>query len=103
MKILDAVYKSADKYSTPDNRYGYGIPNFRIAYQQLKHDENAALYGNDWLFATPTPFNSELAVKFVGRIDGPVTISLVNHAGKIVATKNFHLQNFSLQLFSPHG
>jgi serine protease AprX len=89
MKILEAVYKSADRYNTPDNRYGYGIPNFRIAYQLLKHNENIASYGNEWLFATPSPFNTELAVKFIGRIDGPVSISLVNHAGQIVATKDF--------------
>ncbi len=30
MKILDAVYKSADHYSTPDDCYGYGIPNFKL-------------------------------------------------------------------------
>lgn len=88
MKILDAVYKSADKYSSPDNRYGYGIPNFRVAYQSLKHNENNTLYGNEWLFATPTPFSSQLVIKFIGRIDGPVTITLVNAAGQVVATQN---------------
>lgn len=89
MKILNAVYKSSNKYNTPDNRYGYGIPNFRLAYQLLKHDENVALYGNDWLFATPNPFVSQIAVKFIGRLDGPVTISLLNAGGQVVATQNF--------------
>lgn len=89
MKILDAVYKSADKYNTPDNRYGYGIPNFRIAYQLLKHDDNIARYGSDWLFATPTPFTSQIDVKFIGQVNGPVTISLVNGGGQVVATQNF--------------
>jgi serine protease AprX len=89
MKILDAVYRSADKYNNPDNRYGYGIPNFRIAYQLLKHDENIALYGSDWLFATPNPFTSEVVVKFIGRIDGNVTISLLNAGGQVVASENF--------------
>ncbi|MDQ6813468.1 MAG: S8 family peptidase [Bacteroidota bacterium] len=89
MKILDAVYKSADKYNSPDNRYGYGLPNFRIAYQLLKHDENVALYGNEWLFATPRPFNSDLSIKFIGRTDGAVTISLVSPTGQTVAIHNF--------------
>jgi len=36
MNILDAVYKSADKYTVPDNRFGYGIPNMRKAWLYLK-------------------------------------------------------------------
>jgi serine protease AprX len=35
MSIIDAVQRSAHKYTTPDNRYGHGIPNFRKAYQYL--------------------------------------------------------------------
>ena len=89
MKILEAVYKSADKFNNPDNRYGYGIPNFRVAYQLLKHDENMGLYGNDWLFATPTPFTTGIAVKFIGRMDGNATITLLNSAGQMVASQAF--------------
>src|SRR5690606_15770555 len=33
--IFDAVQRSADKYNTPDDRVGYGIPNMRIAYEIL--------------------------------------------------------------------
>lgn len=87
MKILDAVYKSADRYSSADNRYGFGIPNFKIAYRSLKHNENTALYGSEWLFAVPTPFVSDLEVKLVGRIDGPATITLSSAEGKVVATQ----------------
>lgn len=86
MKLLEAVYKSADKYASPDNRYGYGIPNFRIAYQLLKHEENLALYGNEWLFVTPTPFTTSLDIKFIGKTDGLVTLSLVNSAGQVVGS-----------------
>jgi serine protease AprX len=89
MKILDAVYKSSDKYNSPDNRYGFGIPNFKTAYQLLKRDENIAAYGNEWFFATPTPFAGNLQAKFVGRMDGPVTISLLNSSGQVVATQDF--------------
>ena len=30
--LKKAIYKSADKYSSPTDQYGYGIPNFEIAY-----------------------------------------------------------------------
>lgn len=29
MQIMDAVQKSAHKYASPDNQFGYGIPNFK--------------------------------------------------------------------------
>ena len=89
MKILNAVYQSADRYKMPDDRYGYGIPNFRIAYQSLKHDENIALYGNEWLFATPNPFTSEINTTFIGRIDGTAKLQLQNAAGQIIASQTF--------------
>ncbi len=35
MEIIDAVIKTADRYSHPDNEYGYGIPNFDKADKYL--------------------------------------------------------------------
>ncbi|MBS1744791.1 MAG: S8 family serine peptidase [Bacteroidetes bacterium] len=42
MTILEAVYRSSDRYKTPDNRYGYGIPNMQKAYNllmKLRHQQ----------------------------------------------------------------
>ena len=33
-EIIGLVRSSADRYLTPDNIYGYGIPDFWRAYQQ---------------------------------------------------------------------
>ena len=38
MKIIDAIQKSADKYNTPDDHYGYGIPNMKTAFGILLTD-----------------------------------------------------------------
>lgn len=35
MEIIDEVQKSSHKYSNPDVRFGYGIPNFRKAFYSL--------------------------------------------------------------------
>jgi len=88
MKILKAVYKSSDHYLTPDDRYGYGIPNFKIAYRLLKHDQNTELYGNQWLFATPDPFTNQVDTKFIGRTDGPAKVELINATGQVIASQN---------------
>jgi hypothetical protein len=92
MKILEAVYKSSDHYTIPDNRYGYGIPNFRVAYQLLKHDQNIALYGDQWLFATPDPFTNQIDLKFIARMDGPAKLELITDAGQVVAAQSFNAE-----------
>ena len=35
MDIIDAVQKSAHRYNSPDDFFGYGLPNFRKAYNFL--------------------------------------------------------------------
>ncbi len=88
MKVLDAVYKSADRYAMPNDRYGFGIPNFRKAYLSLKTEENVAKYGADWLFATPDPFTTKIDVKLIGQIDGKGRIDLVNSSNQVIAVRN---------------
>lgn len=88
MTILNAVYKSADRYSTPDNRYGYGIPNMQKAYNWLKNKQNLQLYGNEWLI-TGTDFTNKIAFKLVGRLDGNATVKLADENNKTVATLSF--------------
>ena len=87
MKILDAVYKSADRFTAPTDRFGFGIPNFRKAYLALKKEQNVSLYGSDWLFATPNPFNDQIDVRVIGQVDGNAKIDLINSAGVVIATR----------------
>ena len=35
MQIIDEVQKSSHKYNNPDARFGFGIPNFRMAFYSL--------------------------------------------------------------------
>jgi hypothetical protein len=87
MKILDAVYKSADRFTAPTDRYGFGIPNFRKAYLALKKEQNISLYGNDWLFATPNPFSAQIDVRFIGQVNGNAKLELLNSVGQVIGTK----------------
>lgn len=85
MDILKAVYKSSDRYDTPDNKYGYGEPDMKKAYRKLMKKRNENKYGNDWLFVTEKK-NNLLAVKLIGRKDGNATLNLVNEDGEIQST-----------------
>ena len=85
--ILNAVYQSADRYQSPDNRYGYGIPNMQKAYNILKTKENNMLYGNEWLFTSSTKFTNTINVKLVAPVDGYVSVALLNAHKKIVGAR----------------
>lgn len=88
MQILNAVYKSANMYSTPGNRFGYGIPDMRKAYRNLRSLENKLLYGNEWMFVSIMNFNEKIDLKLIAQFDGKATLNLFNSDNKIVATKN---------------
>jgi hypothetical protein len=91
MKILDAVYRSSDRYNAPDNRYGFGIPNFRIAFQLLKKDQNTLLYGNQILFAASNPFQNNLSVYLKAPQTGQADVRLVDAKGSIIETITLQL------------
>jgi serine protease AprX len=63
-EVIDAVTKSADRYFNPDTLYGYGIPNFRVAYLLLEKD-----YGSNTSYvpfacnAFPNPFTDHLYIE----------------------------------------
>jgi hypothetical protein len=86
MDVLDAVYRSSDRFATPDDRYGYGIPNFRKAYRLIKSKQNLALFGNEWLRATPDPFSTVINTTFVAQRDGLARLELLSSNGVTVAT-----------------
>ena len=89
MKILKAVYRSADRFTTPDNRYGYGIPNMKKAYNILLKQRNLQLYKNEWLITGSTSFTDAISFKLVAQTDGIITINLLNSAGKVIAKNVF--------------
>jgi serine protease AprX len=88
MQIIDAVERSADRYNNPDERFGYGIPNFKNAYQALLQQRNQknfdAILGNEWVKTFPNPFSSILNVFFRARLTGSVSISLLDVKGSLI-------------------
>ena len=96
-KIMDAVYKSSDRFANPDKIYGYGIHNFKKAYRILKKEKNQTLLGADyWLKANPNPFNDTIKVDFAGQKDGTATIQLIQPNGTIIAEKTIIIEEQEL-------
>lgn len=65
-EIRDLIVKSADRYTAPDNQYGYGIPDFSLALSN-------GLGINDFLvndvFLYPNPTNDLCTLSFYGNSD----------------------------------
>ena len=86
MEIIDAVQRSADRFLTPDERYGYGIPNFRIAYNQLLVERQRRKYetvlGSEWIKAYPVPYTTNFNLLIKAPMDGKAIIQLSNAMGQ---------------------
>ncbi len=54
MDIIDAVQKSAHKYNNPDDRFGYGIPDFKKAFSTLMTKSFQGNIANDKCITTFT-------------------------------------------------
>ena len=91
MKILDAVYKSSDRYNNPDDRYGFGIPNFRVAYESLEKEAIAGntSFANDWFIPAPNPFRDNINVYLKIPDAGKISLRLIDAAGRIMQVISF--------------
>jgi hypothetical protein len=91
MEIIDAVQESSDHFTNPDGRYGYGIPNFRIAYQSLLKERERRQYesvlGDQWIKAYPVPFKGNFTLLIKAKVDGTASIQLVDAMGRVMEAK----------------
>lgn len=86
MEIIDAVKKSASQYGNPDDRIGYGIPDFKKAYEALTIEKNkrrqVAILKNAQIKVFPVPFTGQFTVLFKPAQSGTVYFELFDATGK---------------------
>jgi serine protease AprX len=96
MEIIRAVIKSSSIYNAPDNRIGYGIPNFRLAYddlnQQLALRNINNLLGNDLMKVFPNPFSGSFNVVMKPVHTATGSFRLYDAAGRLYTSKEVSLQ-----------
>ncbi len=94
-EIVQLVRASADRYASPNNQYGYGIPDFQAAL-------NAALsvseFGVNAFQLYPNPTNDYVTLSNTNDLIGS-EIVLYNNLGQIVLKKNIQnqVQKISLE------
>jgi serine protease AprX len=104
MEILDAIQKSSSKYSTPDDRMGYGIPNMKAAYDILfaekQRRDASRILGADWIKAYPVPFPDKFTVLLKGQLNGKINLQLIDASGRSIALKNIETQTGNFYIIS---
>jgi len=104
LEIIDAVQKSSSQYNTPDNHYGYGIPNMRIAYQYLLQKRISNNYlkilGNNFIKAFPVPFNDNFTVLVKAPLTGRASLRLLDMNGALIETQVADIQQDNLYTLS---
>lgn len=91
MEILNAVKKSSSRYTNPDDRIGYGIPNMKEAYDYLFKERqirqaNTILNGN-YIKAFPVPFSNRFSVLYTSAAAGKLSMELIDASGRIISAQ----------------
>jgi serine protease AprX len=92
-EIKTAIEQSASQYLTPDKRIGYGIPDFKKAYQLLSsttYVSNKELENEFSVF--PNPFLSTVNIISKGNTNIE-RINVINNIGQIIYTINAPTEN----------
>ncbi|MBR5602840.1 MAG: S8 family peptidase [Bacteroidales bacterium] len=80
-EIREALRKSGNM-STPDNYYGYGIPDIMDALNTLFLEENSDFVINSVISVYPNPSNGAVDVKL--EIEGKANVKVYNQIGKLL-------------------
>ncbi len=96
MEIIQAVEKSSSIYNSPDDRIGYGIPNFHIAYDDLNQQRSLrninTILGSNWIKVFPNPFKDNFSVAIKPQHTANGTFRLYDAFGRLYFTRQISLQ-----------
>ena len=95
MEIIEAVKKSSSIYNFPDTRIGYGIPNFRIAFEDLNEKRilrNITLIlANERIKIYPNPAKNNFTVVINPKNTAVTVFRLYDAGGKLYYSKTASL------------
>ena len=84
-QVYQAIIQSASQFSTPDNDYGYGIPNFCNANLILSGSDPKNFNADNLISVFPNPFGVEFSFSFYSSKDQIIKIRLTDLQGKLIA------------------
>lgn len=100
MEVIQAIMQSADRYSHPDNTFGYGIPDFMLANRLLGGDKDFDYSQDQWLAEIPSEYYDIVPLNFYSSKDQNISIVLRDHKGRKVRNMNFDLKKGQFFLYN---
>jgi len=84
--IIEVLHSSADRYNHPDSLYGYGIPDFVSALEDLQNKYTIIPGEGAITFPNPTTSNFEIIFPYSPK---NVTVEIITMTGKLLVKKTF--------------
>ncbi len=88
IEIINAVRQSADRFTSPDDRVGYGIPNFRIAYLSLDKERKSRLVRDilktEDIKVFPNPISDRINIAYKNQNSTRIEFQLYSMDGKLI-------------------
>ena len=107
MEIIQAVEKSSSIYNIPDDRLGYGIPNFRIAYDDLAQQRALkninTILGTKTIKVFPNPITNYFNVAIKPQHTAAGLFHLYDASGKLIFARQLPLQQGQPQIMRFDG
>ncbi len=106
-EIIQTIRRSSDRFGSPDNRTGYGIPNMRIAFEMLERERTIrkakAILKTDRLKIYPNPVVDKLTIVYNGSFNGKLSVQLLSIEGKLIRTQVFDVKENEYYFFPLNG
>ena len=84
-EIKKAIEMSANQYAKPDDSLGYGIPDFKLAYEMLKLESGEEVKDDLTILQLyPNPFTEDVTFTFFSKTENSLKITVTDNLGKVV-------------------
>lgn len=87
MEIIAAVEQSASFYNEPNQRYGYGIPDFSLA-QEILSEKRAKTSVNQWSIYPNPGAASPLQIRYTGKGNETAKITIHSTSGTLMYNRS---------------
>lgn len=99
--IFRAIEASAHLYDTPDFDYGYGIPDFKKAFDILSNKHEPVIIDTDLIRdfnLYPNPTSNNLNLQFLELEETPISVSIHNYQGYKLLQSDIGVQKGTINL-----